>query len=83
MFSNLTSHQYSLGDNAFIERETTNKHDYKPYKNVVFQGKVGLSKSQSNVDFGGGRPFNGETIYHSDYTQKPLPGDDYFDCFFK
>ena len=74
---NLRGTHYQLGDNNEMEKETSNRRDYRafPLSNMerITSGKRNIESmnmgNENNI-------FDASTIYQTDYTKKPLPRED-------
>ena len=73
--NNLRSSHYELGMGNDMEKMTSNRRDYRGYPGYVGNKRVEPDNS-SNIFKGKKNIFEGETIYMSDYTEKPLPNPD-------
>lgn len=72
----LMSSHYELGTGNTIEDMTSNRRDYIDYKLKPVKNNYSGNNTISSVNFGNEKlhnAFKGETIYMSDYTEKPLP----------
>ena len=72
---NLRGTHYQLGDNNEMEKETSNRRDYRAFPlsdmERITSGKRNLESMKRN-----GGKFDGNTTYLTDYTKKPLPRED-------
>ena len=72
---NIRGTHYQLGDNNEMEKETSNRRDYRAYPihNIerIDSGKRNMESMQR-----GNNVFDAATIYQTDYTKKPLPKED-------
>ena len=66
---------YQLGDSNEMEKETSNRRDYRAFPlsdmERITSGKRNLESMKRN-----GGKFDGNTTYLTDYTKKPLPRED-------
>lgn len=70
--NNLMSSHYELGMGNDMEKMTSNRRDFRSYPGYKFGKKVEADNS-SHIFNGNRNIFEGESIYMSDYTEKPLP----------
>ena len=72
---NLRGTHYQLGIDGEMEKETSNRRDYRafPLSNMerITSGKRNLESMKRNDS-----RFDGNTTYLTDYTKKPLPRED-------
>ena len=72
---NLRGTHYQLGDSNEMEKETSNRRDYRAFPlsdmERITSGKRNLESMKRN-----GGKFDGNTTYLTDYTKKPLPRED-------
>ena len=73
--NNLMSSHYKLGMGNDMEKMTSNRRDYRSYPGYV-SNKIVDHDNSSNIFKGNRNIFEGESIYMSDYTEKPLPNPD-------
>ena len=80
----LMSSHYELGVDNKRETMTSNRRDYVDYKLKHVNKSYAGNNTVSSVNFGNERlhnKFNAETIYMSDYTEKPLPVEEETDDY--
>ena len=70
--NNLRDSHYELGMGNDMEKMTSNRRDYRSYPGYKSNKKVEADNT-SHVFNRDRNVFEGETIYMSDYTEKPLP----------
>ena len=73
--NNLRNSHYELGMGNDREKYTSNRRDYINYPNFRPEKKIEKNK-ESNVFKTNRNVFEGESIYMSDYVEKPLPNPD-------
>jgi hypothetical protein len=74
---NLRGTHYQLGDNNEMEKETTNRRDYRVHPLSNFERITSGKRNFESMNMGNNNTiFEGETIYQTDYTKKPLPRED-------
>ena len=73
--NNLMSSHYQIGAGNDMEKMTSNRRDYRGYPGYIRNKSVQPDNS-SNIFKGTKNIFEGETIYMSDFTEKPLPDPD-------
>ena len=73
--NNLRNSHYELGMGNDREKYTSNRRDYISYPNFRPEKKIEKNK-ESNVFKTNRNVFEGESIYMSDYVEKPLPNPD-------
>ena len=73
--NNLRDSHYELGMGNEMEKYTSNRRDYISYPGHIPNKKIEKNKL-SNVFHRNKNNFEGESIYMSDYTEKPLPNPD-------
>lgn len=79
MKKNLMSSHYQLGIDKKMEKQTSNRRDYVEYPGYVAENRVNnVIKTASSINLGDKNVnrFEGETIYMSDFIEKPIPQDD-------
>ena len=74
--NNLMDSHYKLGIGNEIETITSNRRDYQRYPGHMGAKKVNADNT-SHVFTKNRNVFEGESIYMSDYTEKPLPDPDF------
>ena len=73
--NNLRSSHYELGMGNEREKYTSNRRDYISYPNFRPEKKI-EKNLESSVFHRNTNEFKGESIYMSDYTEKPIPNPD-------
>ena len=73
--NNLRSSHYELGMGNEREKFTSNRRDYISYPGFRPEKKI-EKNLQSSVFHRNRNVFEGESIYMSDYTEKPIPNPD-------
>ena len=73
--NNLRNSHYELGMGNEIEKYSSNRRDYISYPNFKRNQKIETNK-ESSVFHRNRNIFEGESIYMSDYTEKPIPNPD-------
>ena len=73
--NNLRSSHYELGMGNEIEKYSSNRRDYISYPNFKPEKKIEKNK-ESSVFHRNRNVFEGESIYMSDYTEKPIQNPD-------
>ena len=73
--NNLMSSHYQIGAGNDMEKMTSNRRDYRGYPGYIHNKSVQPDNS-SHIFKGTQNIFEGETIYMSDFTEKPLPDPD-------
>ncbi len=69
---NLRSTHYQLGEGGEFEKDTTNRRDYIAYPSMKLERVPSGKRNFDNVGVAQGI-FEGNTIYQTDFTKKPLP----------
>ena len=69
---NLMDSHYELGMGNDIEKTTSNRRDFRSYPGFIANKKVEADNS-SHIFNRNRNVFEGESIYMSDYVEKPLP----------
>ena len=70
--NNLMSSHYELGMGNDMEKMTSNRRDFRSYPGYKFNKKVEADNT-SHIFNSNRNVFEGESIYMSDYIEKPLP----------
>ena len=70
--NDLISSHYELGMGNDMEKMTSNRRDFKTYPGYK-PNKIVEADNSSHIFNGDRNVFEGESIYMSDYTEKPLP----------
>ena len=73
--NNLMNSHYELGMGNDMEKMTSNRRDFRSYQGYKSNKKVEADNT-SHIFNTNRNVFDGETIYMSDYTEKPLPCPD-------
>ena len=73
---NLRGSQYQLGENNEIEKETSNRRDYRAYPIRSIERIDSSKRNMESMDMGNNNIFDAATIYQTDYTKKPFPKED-------
>ena len=74
---NLRGTHYSLGDNGEMEKETSNRRDYRAFPLTNMERITSGKRNIESMNMGTGNSiFDAATIYQTDYTKKPLPRED-------
>ena len=73
---NLRGTHYQLGDNNEMEKETSNRRDYRAYPLNNIERITSGKRNLESMNMGNDNVFDAATIYQTDYTKKPLPRED-------
>ena len=80
LLGNLRCSHYEIGNTNAQMEQTSNRRDYIAYPNFKSENvAMSVIKTGSSVKLGNEyqNRFKGESIYMSDYTEKPLPNNDF------
>ena len=74
---NLRGTHYQLGDSNEMEKETSNRRDYRAFPLSNMERITSGKRNIESMNMGkGNNIFDAATIYQTDYTKKPLPRED-------
>ena len=74
---NLRGTHYQLGDSNEMEKETSNRRDYRAFPLSNMERITSGKRNIESMNMGkGNNIFDATTIYQTDYTKKPLPRED-------
>ena len=74
---NLRGTHYQLGDSNEMEKETSNRRDYRAFPIPDMERITSGKRNLESMDRGNlSDVFDAATIYQTDYTKKPLPRED-------
>jgi hypothetical protein len=74
---NLRGTHYQLGDSNEMEKETSNRRDYRAFPIPDMERITSGKRNIESMDRGNlSNVFDAATIYQTDYTKKPLPRED-------